>query len=894
MIVLRNYLFVPILIFNCFAYSQTKHPSAFLDYSDSVIYAHPIEKVHLHLDKPYYSAGQTIWLKAYVVDGRNKPSMLSKILYIDLIDESNRLYKSLKLPLAAGLASGDFFLSDTLEEGNYRLRAYTLWTRNFGKEDFYNRVVQIGNLLRTDVSAHVSYTYRQNGNFDEAEATISYATVDGAPLQNLKINYDIKFNNGSVQSSNATTGVDGKVKIMIVGKDTTSKSGIIRTSFLRNGQMVNKNFAFKSLTSKINIHFFPEGGYLVDSIRSKVAFKAIGANGLGIPISGFVVNEQNTKVAEFKSEHAGLGSFMLSPFNNQTYTAVINLPEGEMRVALPKALPQGYVLSIIGEDTESLLIRITANKVNLSNKAVSLVVQTNVGQQLFHYLITKRFIDVSFQKSDLPTGITLFTLLDENHLPVAERLRFIQNRDELIIDFQKKEKDPKEPDKVSLEIVATDKNQLPITGSFSISVTDLSRVPVNDEDENSILSDLLLSSELKGYIEKPNYYFINPNPDKDRQLDNVMLTHGWRRFSWKNVYYGFKGPKIIFPIEKDLQISGSVFLRGKPVVGGRVTALSPTTGFYMDTITNTQGQFNFNNLVFSDSTKFIIQARQTKDRMNTTIKLDSTPDEKIGSYEFTGEINENVNTQMANFLNVSKKEVEELIALGLVSRSHLLKEVVVTSTRKDNVINSSRLSKNAADFSFRGEELEGENLGNALRGKVPGLIVDLSGNTAIMQRNLSSANVPLMQLFVDGVNWGSVLTDINVSEIATVEILKGGASAALYGDKGAGGVIIVTTKVFGDQRPVNYESTSGLISFISKGYSITKEFFNPENSTGYPKTGGNLRTTLYWNPDVFIDNGKVGTINFFNTANPGTYRIVIEGLDHKGQLGRATFNTVIN
>src|SRR5471030_1701425 len=89
---------------------------------------YPFEKVYLHMDKPYYGAGDTIWFKGYVVVGQQHHlTAISYVLNVDLINQDNSIVKSLRLPMVAGVAYGDFILPDTTNEGSYRIRAYTNW-----------------------------------------------------------------------------------------------------------------------------------------------------------------------------------------------------------------------------------------------------------------------------------------------------------------------------------------------------------------------------------------------------------------------------------------------------------------------------------------------------------------------------------------------------------------------------------------------------------------------------------------------------------------------------------------------------------------------------------------------------------------------------------------------
>ena len=99
-------------------------------------------------------------------------------------------------------------------------------------------------------------------------------------------------------------------------------------------------------------------------------------------------------------------------------------------------------------------------------------------------------------------------------------------------------------EKVEIELDAKDQKGKAVAGSFSVAVIDESKVPIDETLESTIFSNILLTSDLKGYIEKPNYYFATESEAVDKALDNLMLTQGYRRFTWKEVLSGKPGEPI--------------------------------------------------------------------------------------------------------------------------------------------------------------------------------------------------------------------------------------------------------------------------------------------------------------------------------------------------------------
>src|ERR1035437_6511578 len=108
----------------------------------------PFEKVYLHLDRPYYSAGEDIWIKAYLVNAvTNELSDSSNNLNVELFSPGSKIIKRLILRLDNGVGAGDFHLGDSIVSGNYLIRAYTNWMRNFGDIFFFKQEIVVENQL---------------------------------------------------------------------------------------------------------------------------------------------------------------------------------------------------------------------------------------------------------------------------------------------------------------------------------------------------------------------------------------------------------------------------------------------------------------------------------------------------------------------------------------------------------------------------------------------------------------------------------------------------------------------------------------------------------------------------------------------------------------------------
>lgn len=856
---------------------------------------YPQEKVHIHTDKPYYTVGDTIWFKAYVVNGeKNELSNLSKILYIDLINERDSLKRTLRLPVIAGLAWGDITLADSLSEGNYRLRAYTSWMRNFGEEYYFDKVIRIGSSYASQVIGNVSYVFNKIGEKDNVGAILTYTDADGNPLAGKEVSYNVQLEARNIAKGKGTTDGQGRLSINFTNSQPfILKSGRLNTSLkLDEKTVISKMFPIKSTSAEADIQFFPEGGQLVNGLRSKVAFKATGPDGLGRMVSGTVKDKDNNVIAEFKSQHAGMGVFALVPSAGNSYTATVKFDDGyEKQVKLPQAAASGYVLSIGNNDTDNLAVKITASPELLDKGNVTLVCQSN-GQVKFvaKNNMARQTLSALIPKNRFNTGILQVTLFSPNYEPVAERLVFIRRGDGMNVNISTDKSSYKKREKVILNFNVADTAGKPEIANFSVAVTNESKIPFDDAGETSILSSLLLTSELKGYIEKPNYYFTGINEEKEIHLDNLMLTQGWRRFTWKSLLAG-GFPNIVFQPEKSMTISGKVkTLGGKPVANGKVLLLASKGSMtILDTITDSEGRFTFDNLTFSDSTRLVIQARNAKDKKNVDIEIDRVPAQLVTRSKNTPDIELNVNSSLLSYLKGRRNDIEELKKHGMFRRNIMLEEVKIVE-KKPIVKNSSNLNgAGRADYVLTGDRLQNcSTLEQCLVG-VPGVIVRNG-----MAYSTRSPNTP-MQLVVDGMNMEpDFLSMIVPSDVESIEVLRTIGTTAIYGMRGGGGVLVINTR----RGEPNYTARTfvpGITTYNPQGYYIGRQFYSPNyDDPKVNKERPDLRTTVFWTPNVLSDSTGKASVGFFTTSEAGDYKVVAEGLDGKGGVTRKVLRFKVN
>ncbi|MBS1523227.1 MAG: TonB-dependent receptor plug domain-containing protein [Bacteroidetes bacterium] len=649
-----------------------------------------------------------------------------------------------------------------------------------------------------------------------------------------------------------------------------------------------------SLNKKPDIQFLPEGGRLVNGVRSKVAVKSVGVNGLGEDIKGTIEDNEGNIVADFATQHLGMGAFALTTQNGKTYKAKINIPgEDSFTVPLPAAEAEGYTLTLNNSPKDSIYIKVAVNEKLLNEQKDSsfcIIAQSN-GK--VYYTSQGKLENLAYlakvEKGRFPTGVAQFTLFSQKGEPLAERLAFIKNADTLQFNQESISKNYTTRQKVSVSL-QTENNSKPVSGSFSVAVSNESNTVSNENNESTILNNLLLTSELKGYIEQPNYYFTDVNEQKLADLDLLMLTQGYRRFEWKQVLNS-PVPPISYQPEKTLDLSGTIRSNSnKPIPHGSLTLMVAKQNLLLDTTANESGRFIFKDLAFNDTTGLVLKARKVNGNDNIKITID-TP-----RYPVITSANVRLQTQPQNIEILKQQYVDYQAAADKIflKDGKTLKQVNIKGYKRAEapiIVNSANLNgPNRADQIIMGDKIDGcITISDCLQGKVYG--VTFAGDGAPL--NLRKSPPAKMTVIVDGiVLYGSHLNDLNASDIYSIEVLRSGAYTAIYGSIAGGGALVITMKHGGEgDGRIPAKPLFGLATLAFKGYYKAKDFYCPKYP--HPKTDAekpDLHNTIYWNPNIITDKDGKASFEYFNNDTKGTYRVVVEGIDDDGNLGRQIFS----
>ncbi|HNJ58194.1 MAG TPA: hypothetical protein PLH33_04090 [Chitinophagaceae bacterium] len=401
-----------------------------------------------------------------------------------------------------------------------------------------------------------------------------------------------------------------------------------------------------------DVQFFPEGGNLVNNIQSKIAFKVINSNGFGVMTKGKIVNQNNETIQEFNANHLGIGSFLFTPVNTNTYKALVFTPTNDtLSYNLPKILNDGYVMQVTRNSTHTTITVFASNYLN--NKAVKLVIHNNNTIQYNQtQSINNQQAVFTVHNNLLKEGINHLTIFNDYDLPVTERLLYKRPTEKATLKTNINNTVFNNREKVNIMVNGVTNTNQPIETNLSVAVFKTDSFQLNNDVD--IQQYLWLTSELKGNIEEPAYYFNTINEETDSALDNLILTQGWRRFNWLNILQSPTTPKYLPEYENHI-ITGKVIDKRtlQPAEGIGIYLTIPGKEFgFAAAQTNSEGNFFTLMPTIYNSSELIAQTNNRTDS-NYRIDINSAYWEKTTGYKPTKFLISKNNERLLNNYGIS-------------------------------------------------------------------------------------------------------------------------------------------------------------------------------------------------------------------------------------------------
>ena len=828
----------------------------------------PKEKLYLHLDKPFYGAGEKIWFKGYLVNATtHQDNSQSNFIITELINRSDSIVERKKIRRDSLGFHNAFTLPATLPAGDYYLRGYSNWMLNEDPDFFFSRNIKIGNSIDNTIVSSIEYQQEDDTHYT---AKIKFTSNVQAVFENTTIKY-LYLENGKIKNKGKKkTDENGWISISLPDLKSPAARRI-EVEFDDPQYIYKRTFHLPVFTNDFDVKFFPEGGALLSIPHQNVAFKAQGADGFSKEVEGFLFNSKGDTLTNFRSEHNGMGIFTMNPVNNETYYVTVRTNDSiTKRFDLPAIEPKGISIAMSHYKQE---IRYEIQKTEATEwpQKLFLLAHTRGKLAILQPINPKRTFG-KMNDSLFTEGITHFMLIDEQGNALSERLIFVPDHKPNQWQITTDQPTYGKREKVSLQITAKDSEGNPVEGTFSVSITDRKSIQPDSLADN-ILSNLLLTSDLKGYVEDPAFYFLNQDARTLRSIDYLMMTHGWRRHKMENV---LRTPSLNFTnyIEKGQTISGRIMgFFGANVKKGPICVLAPKYNIIATTETDEKGQFIVNTS-FRDSTTFLVQARTKKGFAGVDILMDP-PQYPVATHK-------------APYLNGAATFMEDYLMntrdqyyMEGGMRVYNLKEVTVTAKRERP---SSKSIYTGGINTYTVEEDRLQGYGQTAfdaASRLPSVTIT-NGSEIHIRNNSEPAIIVIDDIVYEDAS--DILKDIQVSDMSSISLLRG-ADAVILGPRASGGAVVITLK---DPRNLPARPAQGIITYTPLGYSESVEFYHPTYETPEKKNAqrSDFRSTVYWNPELRLDAEGKATIEYYTPDSTAPEDIIIEGVDKNGKVCR--------
>jgi hypothetical protein len=654
-----------------------------------------------------------------------------------------------------------------------------------------------------------------------------------------------------------------------------------------------ENKASKPAAPKSFLQFFPESGDLVSGVESRVAFKATDVHGLPYKVSGNIVDSKGKTITTFSSVHDGMGFFMLAPDAKEKYKAVWKDAAGKtQQTSLPTAKDDGVVLRL---EQDAAGINFTLSRPETGSAHGGIVQIVGQMQQQLVYLANGNLsksatVRGNIPVENIPAGIIQVTVFGGKNKPLAERIVFINKPDYYFItDLNSALKGTDKRKKNVLQIDVPDT----LRTNLSVSVTDADINP-QQKGEEDIFSNVLLTSDIKGYVHNPGYYFSSEADTVIAHLDLVMMTNGWRRFKWEEVLAG-KFPQIKYLPGDYITLKGQVNgltksqLTGKELTG--ILEIDKKQDF-LNIPVEPNGTFSVPGLIFFDTAKLYYQFNNDKDKVLTSrAGFDVKNNLSKSLVPFKADTSSLFRLTLPNQSVLAKNKDladKNIAVLDARRKVQTLQAVTVTGRQKskkeimDEEYTSGMFSGGDGYTFVMDDDISAKGALSVLQylqGRVAGLQISGTGPQVSMSWRGGSPTLFLNEMQSD-VN---TIQNLSMADIAMVKVFRPPFYGAPGG--GSGGAIAVYTR---KGAAVNNADVKGLDFAKIPGYSPTKEFYSPDYSKYDERhSDADYRSTLYWEPFFLTDKDtRRRTLTFYNNDVTRRFRVVIEGCNELGQLTR--------
>ncbi|MEP2279369.1 hypothetical protein [Maribacter sp.] len=656
-------------------------------------------------------------------------------------------------------------------------------------------------------------------------------------------------------------------------------------SFVQKITILNEKPIEKAKSIKeYDVQFLPEGGNLVEDAPGVMGVKITDANGYGVRIvEGSVFDSDNTQVARFYTSIFGLGKFNFNPKAGVEYVAKIEFDDGSVKTtSLQKPSKIGISFSVKNVDENRFIISLTTNA---ATKEI-------IKEQQFYLLIhkdghanripitfpkNKLFISKVLNKEVLNKGMNILTLFNPDGKPIAERLIF--NHADLLDSKLEVSKLSTEADSLKIQVKLLNSSK----GSQNLSVSVLPEKTISNNNQNSIYSAFYLKPYIRGFVENPKYYFKNVTTKKENDLDLLLMTQGWSRYDWNDI---FKGPPgQFYEFENGIDLEGTIYSKGVISEEKLLVSFPDGRSRYLDILDNRfliEKNFPIKGEGL-DFTLIVKNGKLAKPNIGLNMKLGVIPDEidtiwkeKVESEDEDSSTKINApdlissdNTISLNEVTVVENKLKATVESNVFIPKYLKGKM--TEVTEDIEFSFPLITDIIASRGYYvREELS--------FGSTDRLII----RARTVQSFLSGNALPVPVIYLNGARLSTldILYRMPTSEVESFLIDKTGAGE---GARGAGGVIRIYTRRVPRGYNDQFSKEENVFNYkLKEGFEPVKKFYTPKY-TSYLSNEFENFGTIHWVPELKTNENGIATFKILNTLQ-NNINIYIEGMSTEGDL----------
>lgn len=656
-----------------------------------------------------------------------------------------------------------------------------------------------------------------------------------------------------------------------------------------------------------DIQLLPEGGNILANAFNSIGVKAIDNYGKGVACKGIIENSKGETIASVKTNSLGMGKFSFTPKKGESYTAKFTIGTlVKINKAIPKISEKGISIKVDNYRIENIIINFSTNKETLAQGFTNydLVIHKDGQLSSIPITINKTASKVALPKKLLFSGVNTITLFNKDKKPVLQRMFF--NDYGFKIHTM---------NAVNIKIDGDSTNYSMVSRSLApneILKASISVLPTGTKSynqEHNIVSAFHLKPYLSGVIEKPSYYFKEFNSKKKYELDLLLLTQGWTRYSWNDVFNNTPNPK--FDFENGITFNGKLYSALDNVTSLIMHPTEKNKSLFL--VYDGKGKFHLKNFYPYINEEVYFTYFDKRGNMKKPI-LSFSPIERNSSKQLIlDEKTKKYSSLIENTARINiavEKDYELLDEVKLkakVDRDEILVNARVTTIGEEEIRNYPVITDFIQNSGFNVQFGDGaltqigqvyiysrrqstlsapkSNISNlrGIRGQ-PGNAFgtdDPSGNEQPKKEQNDLPNLPSPTIFVDGAQLAdfSMLYNMPTKSIEKIVVDKSGVGAGI---NGFGGVIRITTRKgpIPNRKASNYSNSFTYL--VKYGFLKPEKFYNPKyvfrNDRAFKRYG-----VVFWSNDVQISNDSSYQMKVNNTLFD-SLDFYIEGFTNLGNF----------